>query len=252
MEKLRKPFQGVSNIVRFNWHFYVGVIFLCVILIFLKNYFSPNLNFVFSAILFLVVLTSINSLIVSYYIYDFSKLYTLNWLPNNNENLNFVNINAGFDETSELLIIKFPNINLKVLDFYDQKKHTEISIKRARKAYSKFPNTINYTTSTIPLESVSIDKVFVIFSAHEIRNYEERVVFFQELFRILKVDGEINVTEHLRDLPNLIAFNIGFLHFFGRKSWLKIFEKASLKVKQEQKLNPFISNFILSKHGITS
>ena len=46
---------------------------------------------------------------------------------------NITNINAGFDETSYILDDKFPNATIKAFDFYDAEKHTEASIKRARK-----------------------------------------------------------------------------------------------------------------------
>ena len=120
MEKLRKPFQGISNIVRFNWHFYVGVVLFCITLFYLKNTFSTNLEFVFNNILYLTLLITFITLLVSFYIYDFSGLYKLKWLPDNNENLAIVNINAGFDETSDLLKSKYSKSNLVVLDFFVQ------------------------------------------------------------------------------------------------------------------------------------
>lgn len=252
MEKLRKPFQGVSNIVRFNWHFYVGVVLLCIALFFLKKALTNNCNLIFTSIIYVSILITCISLIVSFYVYDLSGLYNLKWLPDSNENLEIVNIHAGFDETSELLKSKYSNSNLKVLDFYNPKKHTEISIKRARKAYPAYPNTITTTTFNLPIQTNSIDKIFIIFSAHEIRDNKERVIFFEELNRILKPNGEIYVTEHLRDFSNFLAYNIGFVHFLNRQSWLNVFLDSNLTIKNEQKLNPFITNFTLIKNGITA
>lgn len=252
MEKVRKPFQGVGNIIRFNWHFYVGVILLCVALYFLKNISPNHLKFIFTTAIDSALLVTCTTLLVSLYVYDLSGLYRLKWLQNCNKNIEIININAGFDETSELLQAKYSKSNLTVLDFYDPQKHTEISIKRARKAYPVFPNTITTTTSDLPLQSNSADKIFVIFSAHEIRDEHERVIFFEELNRIIKSNGEIYVTEHLRDLPNFLAYNIGFLHFFDRKSWYRVFSKSELTIKSEKKLNSFITNFTLTKNGITA
>ena len=249
MEKLRKPFQGVSNIVRFNWHFYIGVVLLYIALFFLKNILPTNYNFIFTSIFYL---TLIITFIVSFYIYDLSGLYNLKWLPDSNENLEIVNIHAGFDETSELLKSKYSNSNLKVLDFYDPKKYTEVSIKRARKAYPAYPNTISTTTFNLPIQTNSTDKIFVIFSTHEIRENNERVIFFEELNRILKARGEIYVTEHLRDFSNFFAYNIGFFHFLNRQSWLNVFSISNLTIKKEQKLNSFVTNFTLIKNGITT
>lgn len=252
MGKLRKPFQGVGNIIRFNWHFFVCVALFCVAFFILKTVLPTELNYIISIIIILALLITFVSLVVSFYIYDLSGLYRLNWLPNDDTNLEIVNINAGFDETSELLIAKYSKSNLTVLDFYDPQKHTEISIIRARKAYPAFPNTLAISTENIPLQSNSVDKIFVLFSAHEIRDEKERIIFFQELNRIIKPCGEIYVTEHLRDLPNFLAYNIGFFHFLDIQSWLKVFSKSNLKIKQEQKINSFITNFTLTKYGITA
>ncbi len=252
MEKLRKPFQGVSNIVRFNWHFYVGVSLFCIVLYFLKNIFPVNVKLIFLAPIYLALSIVSITLLVSYYVYDLSGLYKLNWLPNSFENLQILNIHAGFDETSELLKAKYSKSNLIVLDFYDPLKHTEISIKRARKAYPAYPSTMPTTTFNLPLQTNSIDKIFVIFSAHEIRNENERIIFFEELKRILKENGEIYITEHLRDLPNFLAYNIGFLHFLKKQSWHYVFSKSNLHIKTIQKITLLITNFTLTKHGIST
>jgi SAM-dependent methyltransferase len=251
MEKIRKPFQGVGNIIRFNWHFYFCVALLCTVLIYTKKLIPENLNLIFNLATISAVAITFLTLLVSFYVYDFSGLYKLNWLPNSKENISIANINAGFDETSELLKLKYPKSDLTVLDFYDPLKHTEISIKRARKAYPAYPNTKTTTTANLPLQTNSLDKIFLIFSAHEIRNENERVAFFIELTRVLKNEGEIYVTEHLRDLPNFLAYNIGFMHFLAHDTWIKAFSQSKLTIKSKEKLNPFITNFTLIKNGNT-
>ena len=40
MEKMRKSFQGVMNIIRFNWHFYVFAFILVLLLVIVGNYFQ--------------------------------------------------------------------------------------------------------------------------------------------------------------------------------------------------------------------
>lgn len=76
--------------------------------------------------------------------------------------------------------------------------------------------------------------------------------FFNELKRILKPKGEIVITEHLRDVSNFLAYNIGFFHFYSKSTWLKIFKSAELNMQKEEKLTSFISTFTLSKNGTTS
>jgi hypothetical protein len=195
---------------------------------------------------------------VSYYIYDYSNLYSLHFLDKiiTNQPKNIININAGFDETSEILTSKYPNSKIIVFDFYDAKKHTEISIERARKAYPAFPKTQKITTNHVPLQENSVDYILLIFAAHEIRNSEERILFFKQLSNSLIINATQNsciiFVEHLRDINNFMAYNLGFLHFFSHKTWQETFSKANLLVENEIKLTPFISTFILCKNGITS
>lgn len=250
MERMRKPLQGVWNIVRFNWHFYViSVAFLAFLYIF--HHFIAQPYRIYVLVLgVLAAATTLVSLLVSLYVYDLSNLYSLNWIGNTEENIEIVNINAGFDETSTLLKAKFPGASLTVLDFYDPQKHTEISIKRARKAYPPFLDTKKTTTSNLPLPEKSIDKIFLTLSAHEIRDANERVVFFGQIRQALKPAGQIIVTEHLRDTANFLAYNIGFLHFLSKPDWHATFRAAQLTIEKEQKITPFITVFTLEKHGV--
>jgi len=251
MEKVRKPFQGILNIIRFNWHFYVIAIVLIFLILLLSAFTNSTIKTTLLIFSLLISITIFVSLSVSYYVYDLSGFYKFEWIENNDNEISIININAGFDETSELLKRKFINSNFIALDFYNPKKHTEVSIKRARKQYPPYPNTKEIETSKIDLESNSIDKVFVILSAHEIRNKTERIAFFSELNRILKEKGQIVVIEHLRDISNFIAYNIGSFHFYSKQSWLNIFKKSKLRVISEVKNTPFISTFTLKKNGIT-
>jgi SAM-dependent methyltransferase len=220
MEPIRKPLQGVWNIIRFNWHFYLLTIGLVLVVGLLGRYLDNDYRILSIIVCCLIIFVTVVSLLISFYVYDLSGLYKLNWL---NElsilpNSKMVNIHAGFDESSVLLHNKFPGANLAVYDFYDPLKHTEVSIKRARKAYPPFPNTRHVETTGLPLKDEYADTIFVIFSAHEIRSEAERNVFFHELKRILKPAGKIVVTEHLRDVPNFLAYNIGFFHFIAASS----------------------------------
>ena len=251
MGKMRKPFQGVANIIRFNWHFYVLSLGFVLLLLLVSKFLQGDLQFYFNLLSVLIVIPVIISLLISFYIYDLSGLYNLNWLNHLHirENSKIVNINAGFDETSILLKAKFDLPELHVFDFYDPLKHTEISIKRARKTYPPFPGTRQITTTHIPLEDHTADYIFLIFSAHEIREENERILFFKELRRVIKPSGQIVVTEHLRDPANFLAYTIGFFHFLSKSSWKRTFQSASLILVKEKKLNPFVTTYTLKTHG---
>jgi ubiquinone/menaquinone biosynthesis C-methylase UbiE len=123
-------------------------------------------------------------------------------------------LNAGFDETSFILKNRYPEAELNVFDFYNAAQHTEAAIKRARKVSWVYPNTRQIASNEIPLNDASADIVFLLSAVHEIRSQEEKVQFLKECFRICKPQGKVIMVEHLRDFPNLLAFSVGFTHFF--------------------------------------
>ncbi len=255
METLtRKPFQGVLNVIKFNWHFYALAVALSAAIIASALFLPNNYRFYCVLLALKIIIPSIISLVVTYYIYDYSKIYNLHFLNNLiiKPTDTLVNINAGFDEFSFTILEKFKTKNLRVFDFYNPEKHPEISIERARKTTKNHPNTKQITTSTIPLDQNSVDFVFLFFSAHEIRNAQERTAFFEQINQKLKQNGKIIVLEHLRDLPNFIAYTVGFFHFISKKNWVKTFQNSNLKIQSETKITPFLSLLILQKNGTAS
>ncbi|PQJ81063.1 class I SAM-dependent methyltransferase [Polaribacter porphyrae] len=242
----RKKFQGVLNILSFNSHFYVIgllVLFLIIAICFHFNLSNLLISIIVSAFLYGLLMP----LIVSAYVYDFSGYYHFNWLDqfkikDAKENV-FVNINAGFDETSFILKYKFPKSDLKVFDFYNADKHTEPAIVRARKVSLVYPETKQITHNSIPMKENSVDVVFLLSAVHEIRNYTEKAEFLKECKRICKPSGKVIMVEHLRDIPNFFAFSVGFTHFFSSKTWKNVFRKAEFKSILETKFTPFMSIF---------
>lgn len=248
MEVTRRPFQGITNIVRFNWHFYLMLVVVFILLFALKSKLPPNLQIVLNSGIIVAVILLASSLLVSFYIYDLSDLYQLKWMEKA-AGKNLLTVNAGFDETTGIIRKKFPSANITICDFYDPAKHTEISIRRARKAFPSSAESIAVNTKSLPFSEAAFDNCCAILAAHEIRDKNERVQFFKEIARVTK--DKVFVTEHLRDLNNFLAFNIGFFHFYSRKSWLQTFESADLAVTQEIRTTPFITTFVLEKHGDT-
>ncbi|UOR06194.1 methyltransferase [Hymenobacter aerilatus] len=191
------------------------------------------------------------SLAVSYYVYDYSNLYTFKWLTNEKGACKglVLNIHAGFDETSTLLQQRFISSTLRVLDFYNPAEHTEVSIRRARVAYPPYPTTESVQPHALPVANACAEWIFVVLAAHEIRQPAQRVAFFTELRRVVHPHGRIVVVEHLRDPANFLAYTIGFLHFFSRATWQSTFLRSGLTLEREQKVTPFISAFILRPSG---
>lgn len=251
MAGIRKPYQGVWNIIRFNRHFYIFY-FLVVILLFvtLRLLWGGSLA---AWICVLISLPVAISLLISHWVYDRSDLYLLSWLdtlvikPGDT----LININAGFDETSETIRQKYPQARMEVFDFYNETRHTEPSIRRARRAYPPYTGTRIISTSKIPLDDYVADFVFLILSAHEIRKEQERLEFFREVRRVTKPMGRVVVVEHLRDGANFLAYTIGAFHFFSKNNWMLVFREAGFKIEKVIKTTPFISTFILKCNGTT-
>jgi len=251
MERIRKPFQGVTNIIRFNWHFYVLAALLVGMIWIVNTALGTKFTAYATLLTGIIVLPIIVSLAVSIYVYDYSGLYTMPWLCGIKlqHGATIINVHAGLDEFSVFLRLRFPEATLRVFDFYDNNKHTEVSIKRARNAYPPFPGTTSISSDTLPTAESSADLILVALAAHEIRNEQERIRFFQELKRTIKPEGLIIVTEHLRDLPNFLAYSIGFFHFLSGISWNHTFSNSQLQIRQKLKTTPFINSYILTKNG---
>ena len=246
MEIKRRPFQGVLNILSFNRHFYFFGIGVLALLIASRGYVQWN-DTLFWLVIAAFMYGLLMPLLVSAYVYDFSGFYKFDWLKkviSHNESVDtIVNINAGFDETSFILESKFPKATLRVFDFYNAQRHTEPAIIRARKVTLFYPNTQSMESDSIPLESASVDIVFLLSAVHEIRLHDEKVMFLKECHRVIKPGGKVIMVEHLRDFPNFVAFTIGFTHFFSRATWKKVFAQAGFTTFEETKFTPFMSIF---------
>lgn len=248
MERLRGRFQGVANVLRFNWHLYLLSAAFSAACFLAAGYFgSSALYFIGTASL----LQAAVSLAVTFYVYDRSKLYSLDWLDQLSIDPKglLISLNAGFDETSDQIELKFPDGELRVFDFYDAATQTEVSIRRARESQERIAGTTKISTSHIPLGDKQVDAAFLFFSAHEIRDADERQRFFTELKRVLKVNGQIVLLEHLREPSNFLAYNIGAFHFLSRSAWRETFGAAGIQIADEFRITPFVSVFLLKENG---
>lgn len=249
VERKRKSFTGVINIIKFNKHFYITAALSIVLLIGMVSFTETEYaDYFFTVSAFIFALT-ISSLAVSYYVYDVSDLYTCNWIENKGSGELFVNIVAGYDETTPILKSIFPDKKVHTLDFYTSIPNLEVSLKRARFYTQEGHESYAVAYHNLEMDENIADKVFVIFSAHELRKDDDKILLMKEVYRVLKPEGELYIVEHLRDFANFCAYTIGFFHFFSKRTWMNVFEQASLTVKNELKVTPFVSVFILKKNG---
>ena len=224
----RDPYQGVKNVIRFNYDMYLKAALILLLLLLI-----PWPSFLLwpvrlgagAAIYFLVA-----SIIASHYIYDRSELYRWKWFTERFPRPHrIVNLHSGFDETTVQLSTLYPEAEIQSLDFYDQNLMSEPSIERARNLY---PNeeSLSVSYSELPLENGTESLICVLLAAHELREHQLRVQFFRELTRVLSSEGHLVILEHLRDGANFLAFGPGFFHFFPHSNWSQTLNESGLSI----------------------
>ncbi len=244
--RINISFTGVGRIIRFNWHFYVKALLLLLAGALLAMLLPAAWRPWCWVLVALAAAQILLSLIVSWWVYDVSALYRFTWLQRwQLQPMQMINIHAGYDDTSEKLAQLFPQASMQVFDFYDPQLHTEVSIRRARRWYPAYPGTIGISTSQLLVPAGSADVVWLLLSAHEIRQPAERELFFCQLKQALAPGGCVVLAEHLRDLPNFIAFNLGCFHFHSRRSWQHCWQAAGFQLADECSVTPFVRCFKL-------
>ena len=255
MNKQAKPpsvrgrYQGVLQIFRYNWPYYAlaapaGLLGLGVAAL------AP-MSTVPKALIALgstyVIAGAAASLVVSHYIYDLSPLCQWRWIAETmpERPKRWVNIHAGLDETSGALGRLFPEAHATVWKIYDPTAMTEPSIARARRLASCQGPATHADFRRLPLQDCACDTIFVIFTAHELRSAQARLRFFKELRRVVKPQGHLLLVEHLRDLRNLLAFGPGVLHFYPRREWVLLANRAGFAIAREFNMTPFVKVFLL-------
>ncbi|HMF74812.1 MAG TPA: class I SAM-dependent methyltransferase [Bryobacteraceae bacterium] len=241
----RDKYQGVRQIFAYNQTFYLGTLAALSGVLAIVFWLPPLLKTI--AIFFLVGTTfwTLSSLAVSHWIYDRSPLYSLDWLailP-----CTWLNVHAGLDEMTALFRMKFPAASYRVFDIFDATEMTEPSIARVRALSGDTGQRASW--KQLPASGDAFEAIFLPFVAHEFRRTQARNIFFRELARVLAPEGKIILVEHLRDLPNFLAFGPGFLHFQSRRAWAAAFRVANLRVTQEFSITPFVRVFEIERNG---
>lgn len=236
-------------VVSFNRHFFLLAFLACVAgvagIVILDN---PAVRVLLTLGCLLAVYFMIASVITSYVVYDASDLYKLTWWPHRcfaaPPGAGIV-AHAGFDPASPAIQQKYPDLRLRVLDFFDARRTTEASIQRAHLMATPSGNEEKISAISWPVDSASQDVVFALSAAHELRRSEERIAFFREAKRVLKEGGKVIVIEQLRDLANFACFGVAAFHFLSRSTWLESFAAAGLTKSDEFTISPWMRVFVL-------
>jgi SAM-dependent methyltransferase len=193
------------------------------------------------------VLWSAASLVVSHYVYDRSGLAAGSWaralLPARVEA--WASVDAGLD--AEVSLDALPGACVARLDVYDGDAVRAPSVRRARATTPRRYTATRCHPGSLALADASCDLVAVVFTAHELRAVADRERFFAEVRRALRGGGRMLLVEHLRDLPNFLAFGPGFLHFLPRAEWLRLAQTAGLRVAGETRVTPWVMALALER-----
>lgn len=242
--------HGLRQIVRFNWPYYViaAAVIGPVALIVPHVPGGAPIHTILSAAIALAALWMVGSLAASWWIYDRSPLMTGSWIR---EALGYrprawLNIHAGLDELTPILRARLRNSRGRTLDIFDARIMTEPSIARARHANgSTQSEPVDFRH--LPVPAGTMDTVFLLLSAHELRSHEAHCALFREIHRVLTADGCVLVAEHLRDGANMLAFGPGAFHFHSRRAWTRCFEQTAFGIFEEFSITPFVRVFVLRR-----
>ncbi len=247
----RGRFEGVAKIIRFNTRFNIGSVMGVAAIVLLLTLIELPVWLKAAVIMgtALMLFWTTSSLLVSWYVYDYAHVMRWEWMRSSlrMRPSRWANIHAGLDESTVALRRLLPGTEGVVVDIYDPRTMTEPSIARARRMYPATEPFEMGSAKALPLPDAVCDAVFLLFVAHELRDSVGRTQLLREAHRILKSDGRIFLVEHLRDLPNFIAFGPGFLHFHARRSWLRNVDEAGFEVAEQRGVTPFVRCFTLRK-----
>ncbi len=184
------------------------------------------------------------SLGASYWVYDRSSLYDLEWSDAIEPSQHVLVAHAGFDEISESLRERL-GARVDTHNFYGDLELVSASIRRAQghgDGAERGPSVV-----ALPLVPRRYDWIVGFLSMHELRDTDHRQSVLRALADGLAPSGRVIVVEHLRDLPNAMAFSVGFTHFLSLSSWQRDFAAAGLVVVEEKKVTPLVRQFTLAR-----
>jgi hypothetical protein len=246
--------SGVLNILQYNRHYYLSALAALVGLgiLFGIGVIPSRAQILLLTGTVIVIWWFLGSLLASYYVYDYTGVTRWNWIPAALSRMpqTWLNIHSGLDESTETLTQLFPEGKGISLDIYDPSNMTELSIARARRSRSAKPSDAAGRLDALPATDKSRDTLFLLLSAHEVRNPVHRVKLFKEAARVMTDSGQLLLAEHVRDWRNFLAFGPGCLHFHSRGEWMRVAAEAGFTVEREGSITPLVRWFVLKKSAL--
>ncbi len=248
---IRGPVDGAYQVLRVNLpKYFLGLAIIAVaILLTLIPALSPHLKLILLLGASLALWWLVMSVIASFWVYDLRQALDCWWaVPHIPPGLHrYINIHSGLDQTSIPLHFLFPDARGITLDIYDPKLMPEPSITLARRLYPALYPQIQARYDALPVDTSSVDAVFLVFAAHELRTDAQREALLKEAWRALGNGGRLFLAEHPRDLATFACFGPGFVHFFSHKTWEQNLANAGFKSGRQFSLTPFASVWVCEK-----
>jgi hypothetical protein len=234
--------KGALEIVRFNWPTYVlAIVVMAACLLVLPQ--GGWLALLAVAALLGTVYLTVASIVVSHWVYDRSPIADWTWLPSWLASpARSLAVQAGFDATDGRLATLLPP-EITVVDLYGTPGVGGASVERARRRHPPDGPVL----PALPTDADGCDVAVAAFALHEIHDADARTSCFRSLAHALVPGGRLLVVEHLRDVPNLLAFGPGAFHFLPEREWRRCGDAAGLRLARSESITPFVRAFLWTK-----
>jgi SAM-dependent methyltransferase len=232
--------RGVGRVVAFNWPGYAAVITAVALAAAVPVSGPARYPLRVGAVLAGAWIAV--GLLATWWAYDRTPLYRWRWmaelLPAPPQR--YAVVSTGLDEVSTTLRTLFPAARPVPLDLYDPRLTRGGSIRRARALVPPPADAQPARPDRLPVPDGTLDAVFLVFAAHELRAVGQRRALFAEIARGLRPGGRLVLVEHCRDAANITAYGPGAWHFYPRAEWLRLGRGAGLTPVAQRTMTPLV------------